>query len=81
MDIYKAPNYLKMQIKRFREVHQNGTGFGFGVQTETVKVEDFVDFPIENFDLSKYVMNNELPHECLLGSETFPIEIEQPQDH
>ena len=57
MDVYKAPNYLTIQLKRFEE--------SGGMSN---KLENTITFPIRNFDLSNIVQNHELPHKCLENS-------------
>ena len=48
--IYKAPNYLIIQLKRFKK--KSGGFFDF---LQGDKNESFVGFPIKNLDLSNYI--------------------------
>ena len=48
--IYKAPNYLIIQLKRFKKKSNGFFNFLEGDKNET-----FVSFPIKNLDLSNYV--------------------------
>ncbi len=38
------------------------------------KMGNLVTFPIKNFDISEFVLNPELPHECLLGTDVKIVE-------
>lgn len=51
MEVYKAPDYLIIHLKRFS--HQRNTMFG------TRKINDHINFPINNLDLGKYVLSGE----------------------
>ncbi len=33
------------------------------------KLENLITFPVNNFDLSDIVLNHELPHKCLQGTD------------
>ena len=46
LDIYRTPNYLIIQFKRFKTQGTN----------QHKKIDMFIDFPINNLDLSKYVI-------------------------
>jgi hypothetical protein len=52
MDIWSAPDVLILHLKRFLIVP------GQFVAHQREKISDFVDFPIENLDLTKYVIGN-----------------------
>jgi len=52
MEIYKAPPILMIQLKRFK--HTNSL-------LSKSKIGDKIDFPLENLDLTNYVINPELP--------------------
>jgi len=52
MEIYKAPPLLILHFKRFK----SGTSF-----YKKGKITEKVDFPIDDLDISNYVINEELP--------------------
>jgi ubiquitin carboxyl-terminal hydrolase 4/11/15 len=52
IDIYKTPKYLIVQLKRFK------MSCGYYMMNNNQKIETFVDFPINGFDLSKYVIGD-----------------------
>jgi len=52
MEIYKAPPILVLHFKRFK----SGTSF-----YKKGKITQKVDFPIDDLDISKFVINKELP--------------------
>lgn len=52
MEIYKAPPILVLHFKRFK----SGTSF-----YKKGKITQKVDFPIDDFDISRFVINKELP--------------------
>jgi len=45
--MYKAPEILTIHLKRFKNIHN--------------KIENKVLFPITNFDISDFVVNQDLP--------------------
>ena len=47
MEIYKAPDYLIIHLKRFS--HNRNTMFG------TRKINEFINFPVNGLDLNPYV--------------------------
>ena len=47
MEVYKAPDYLIIHLKRFS--HNRNTMFG------TRKINDFINFPTTGLDLNPYV--------------------------
>jgi len=47
MEVYKAPEYLIIHLKRFS--HQRNTMFG------SSKVSDFVDFPVNGLNMTPYL--------------------------
>ena len=50
MEIYRAPEYLIIHLKRF--AHTRNTMFG------ARKLNDYIDFPIEGLDLTNYIVQN-----------------------
>jgi len=55
MEVYKAPDYLILHLKRFS--HQRNTMFG------TRKISDLINFPVTNLDLSQFV--RAAPGDCV----------------
>ena len=58
MDIYKEPYYLIIHLKRFKngnDTNNNNYIFNF---FNNVKNNTFIDFPIQNLDLTKYILRN-----------------------
>lgn len=53
MDIFKLPNILVIQLKRFIKKDEAS---GFFWETST-KISDFVDFPTKSLDMRPYVLN------------------------
>jgi ubiquitin C-terminal hydrolase len=51
MEIYKAPEFLIIHLKRFS--HQRASLFG------SRKIQEFVDFPLEGLDLTYQVINGD----------------------
>ena len=49
MEIYRAPEFLILHLKRFS--HQRASLFG------SRKIQEFVDFPLEGLDLAPYVLS------------------------
>ena len=61
MELYKIPKILIIHLKRFR---QGGrvSSYGYGYRSRGGgKIDKVIDFPIENLDMSKYVLNPTLP--------------------
>lgn len=56
MRIFTAPKILIIQLKRFKH--------GENILSHN-KIQDFIDFPIENLDLTKYVAITEDPSQLL----------------
>lgn len=50
MEIYKAPDYLIVHLKRFSHTR--------GIMGGGKKVGSLITFPVEKLDLSKYVLKN-----------------------
>ena len=55
MDIFKCPYYLIIQLKRFKQDNEEGSSI-FNIFNSS-KNTTLVDFPINNLDLSKYVLS------------------------
>ena len=51
MEIYKAPDFLIIQMKRF--AHSRGGMFG------SRKLGDFIDFPVNGLDMTPYLVSNQ----------------------
>ena len=66
MDIYKSPYYLIFQIKRFKQDNEGSSIFNI---FNSSKNTTFIDFPINNLDLSKYILseNNKSNKYDLIG--------------
>lgn len=56
LEIYKAPKFLAVHLKRFRETKKNGN---VGLS----KIEALVNFPIDELDMTEYVINPDYPCE------------------
>lgn len=50
MEIYKAPEYLIIHLKRFS--HTRNSMFG------SRKLNDFIDFPVDGLDMTQYIIQN-----------------------
>jgi ubiquitin carboxyl-terminal hydrolase 15 len=48
MEVYKAPEFLIMHLKRFS--HQRASLFS------SRKIQEFIDYPLEGLDLTNYVL-------------------------
>jgi len=59
MEIYKAPPVLMIQLKRFKHT---------GSLLSKSKIGDKIEFPLQDLDLSDYVLNHELPMDYDLPS-------------
>ena len=68
MDIFKTPYYLIIQLKRFKQDNEMGHRSIFNIFNSS-KNSEFIDFPIKDFDLSKYILskNNEGEKYDLIG--------------
>ena len=58
-EIYKAPHLLIFQLKRFKT----------NKSVEKSKICDKIDFPIQDLDLTNFVLNHELPEKNLVFKE------------
>ena len=56
MDIFKTPYYLIIQLKRFKQDNEMGHRSIFNIFNSS-KNSEFIDFPIKDFDLSKYILS------------------------
>ncbi len=62
MDIYKLPNILIIQLKRFNKDGGGRSRYGYsgvGMIVGSSKNSDTVDFPIDGLDMTRYVLD---PH-------------------
>jgi ubiquitin carboxyl-terminal hydrolase 4/11/15 len=59
MEIYKAPPIIMIQLKRFKAANSI---------LSKAKIGEKIDFPINNLDLTNYVLNHELPMDYDLPS-------------
>ena len=68
MDIFKTPYYLIIQLKRFKQDNEMGHRSIFNIFNSS-KNSEFIDFPIKDFDLSKYILskNNDEEKYDLIG--------------
>ena len=57
MDIYKEPYYLIIHLKRFKNGNDNNNNYIFHFFNNE-KNNTFIDFPIQNLDLTKYILRN-----------------------
>ena len=60
MDIYKSPQYLIIQFKRFKQSNQNikKSKILSNIYDVTGKNKSFINFPIKNLDLSNYILGS-----------------------
>ena len=59
MDLFKEPYYLIIQFNRFKiNPDSNDNGF-FDNKFNNIKNEMFIDFPVQNLDLTDYFVGNE----------------------
>ena len=58
MDIFKAPYYLIIQLKRFKQDNEMEQRYIFNLFNSN-KNTSLVTFPINKLDLSKYILSNE----------------------
>ena len=54
MDIYKSPYYLIFQLKRFKQDNDGSSIFSI---FNSSKNTTFIDFPVTDLDLSKYILS------------------------
>jgi ubiquitin carboxyl-terminal hydrolase 4/11 len=54
MEIYRAPENLIIHLKRFKNVKYSGIGTGL----YSKKLSQFVEFPLTDFDIKKYILPN-----------------------
>jgi len=66
MEIYKAPPILMIQLKRFKAANSI---------LSKAKIGEKIDFPLENLDLTNFVINHELPMDY---DNLPPVEVPQP---
>ena len=57
MDIYKEPYYLIIHLKRFKNGNDINNNYIFNFFNK-IKNNAFIDFPIQNLDLTKYILRN-----------------------
>lgn len=55
MDIYNLPNILVIQLKRFNK--EGMSGYGMRTMVSSSKNSEVIDFPINDLDMSKFVLN------------------------
>ena len=60
MDIFKTPYYLIIQLKRFKQDNEMGQRSFFNLFSSN-KNSSLVSFPINDLDLSKYILSKENP--------------------
>ena len=66
IDIYKEPLYLIIQLKRFKQNNYSYSSSIFeGLYGGDGKNSTFIDFPIKNLDLSKFVIREDKPNKIL----------------
>ena len=58
MDIFKCPYYLIIQLKRFKQDSEIGQRSIFNIFNSS-KNTTLVEFPVNNFDLSNYILSKE----------------------
>ena len=57
IDIYKEPYYLIIQLKRFKNGNELNNNYIFNF-LNNIKNNTFIDFPVQNLDLTKYITRN-----------------------
>ena len=60
MDVYKLPNILIIQLKRFNRGSRGssyGMSYGMGMASGASKNSDLIDFPLEGLDMEKYLLD------------------------
>ena len=57
MDIYKEPYYLIIHLKRFKNGDEMNNNYIFNF-FNNIKNNTFIDFPIQDLDLTKYILRN-----------------------
>ena len=57
MDIYKEPYYLIIHLKRFKSNNEINNNYIFNI-FNNIKNNTFIDFPIQNLDLTEYILGN-----------------------
>jgi ubiquitin carboxyl-terminal hydrolase 4/11 len=57
MEIYKTPKILIIHLKRFKSGNVKNFGKYF-YESGGKKITELIDFPIENLDLSEYVIGD-----------------------
>ena len=61
MDIYKSPQYLIIQLKRFKQSNQNlkkNSKILSNIYDNTGKNNSLINFPIKNLDLTNYILGS-----------------------
>ena len=56
MEVYKAPDYLIIHLKRFS--HQRNTMFG------SRKINDFINFPVNGLNMAPYILDKGADKSC-----------------
>ena len=57
IDIYKEPYYLIIHLKRFKNGDEMNNNYIFNF-FNNIKNNTFIDFPIQDLDLTKYILRN-----------------------
>jgi len=52
MDIYRLPNILIVQLKRFSKEEESGSKYGMRTMVSSSKNGDKISFPIEGLDMT-----------------------------
>ncbi len=61
MKLYKTPHYLIILLKRYEQDTGSINSSFFGNQANYKKKDKYVNYPVENLDLSDYVQNHDSP--------------------
>jgi ubiquitin carboxyl-terminal hydrolase 4/11/15 len=59
MEIYRAPQYLILHLKRFKSGRLYTVGSHY-FEGGSSKINSFVSFPTENLDLTNYIVSNKV---------------------
>ena len=65
IDIYKEPLYLIIQLKRFKQNNYPHSSIFEGLYSGDGKNSTFIDFPVKNLDLSKFIIREDRPNKIL----------------
>ena len=57
MDIYKTSNFLIIHLKRFKSSKSSSYVGYFGYGSNTKKINSLISFPLQNLDLSNYILD------------------------